>query len=63
VAAAIHIRWRLIIHAASKLISSIVCNANNNFVAAGIENPDDGPHESPVYVWYANPCFKIIINL
>ncbi|OSS46674.1 hypothetical protein B5807_09058 [Epicoccum nigrum] len=34
-----------------KLISAIVCNAQNNFVAAGIENPEDGAHESPVYVW------------
>lgn len=34
-----------------KLISSIVCDAQNNFIAAGIENPDDGPSVSPVYVW------------
>lgn len=39
------------IQSPSKLISALVCNAQNNFVAAGIENPDDGPHESPVYVW------------
>ncbi|KAI8933050.1 hypothetical protein NX059_009697 [Plenodomus lindquistii] len=34
-----------------KLISSIVCDATNNFVAAGIENPEDGPQSSPVYIW------------
>lgn len=56
-----HTRRRLTIHAANKLISSIVCDANNNFVAAGIENPDDGPHESPVYVWYGNPCSNTIV--
>ncbi|KAF1363599.1 WD40 repeat-like protein [Lizonia empirigonia] len=39
------------IQSPNKLISSLVCDANNNFVVAGIENPDDGPHESPVYVW------------
>ncbi|KAJ4330750.1 hypothetical protein N0V87_009730 [Didymella glomerata] len=39
------------IQSPSKLISALVCNAHNNFVACGIENPDDGPHESPVYVW------------
>lgn len=38
--------------AASKLISSLVCSAEVNFVACGTENPDDGAHESPVYVWY-----------
>jgi WD40 repeat protein len=36
---------------AHKLISALVCNAQNNFIAAGIENPDDGPGVSPVYVW------------
>ncbi|KAJ4993535.1 WD repeat-containing protein [Stagonosporopsis vannaccii] len=39
------------IQSPSNLISSLVCNAQNNFLAAGIENPDDGAHESPVYVW------------
>lgn len=34
-----------------KLISSIVCDAQKNFIAAGIENPDDGPGVSPVYIW------------
>ncbi|KAF1954115.1 WD40 repeat-like protein [Byssothecium circinans] len=34
-----------------KLISSIVCDYQKNFIAAGIENPDDGPSSSPVYVW------------
>jgi hypothetical protein len=38
---------------AHKLISAVVCDAEKNFVAAGIENPDDGPGVSPVYVWYA----------
>lgn len=36
---------------AQKLISSLICNIEKNFVAAGIENPDDGPHGSPVYIW------------
>lgn len=45
---------RLIQCTANKLISSLVCDAQNNFIAAGIENPDDGPHESPVYVWYGS---------
>ncbi|UPX19752.1 uncharacterized protein EKO05_0010005 [Ascochyta rabiei] len=39
------------IQSPNKLVSSLVCDAQKNFVAAGIENPDDGPHESPVYVW------------
>jgi WD40 repeat protein len=37
---------------ANKLVSAFVCDAEKNFIAAGIENPEDGPHESPVYVWY-----------
>lgn len=36
---------------AHKLISAVVCDAQKNFIAAGIENPDDGPGVSPVYVW------------
>jgi WD40 repeat protein len=36
---------------AHKLISALVCDAQRNFIAAGIENPEDGSHESPVYVW------------
>jgi WD40 repeat protein len=36
---------------AHKLISSLTCNTPRNFIAAGIENPDDGPGDSPVYVW------------
>lgn len=36
---------------AQKLISSLICNIEKNFVAAGIENPDDGPRGSPVYIW------------
>ena len=42
---------RLILVTAHKLISSLVCNAENNFIAAGIENPEDGASVSPVYVW------------
>ncbi|KAF2125397.1 WD40 repeat-like protein [Dothidotthia symphoricarpi CBS 119687] len=34
-----------------KLISSLVCDAERNFIAAGIENPDDGAGVSPVYIW------------
>ena len=41
----------LIESTAHKLISSLVCNAQNNFIAAGIENPDDGTGVSPVYIW------------
>jgi hypothetical protein len=44
--------WRLMISAAHKLISALVCDAERNFVAAGIENPEDGPNSSPVYIWY-----------
>jgi hypothetical protein len=40
---------------AHKLISALVCNAQNNFIAAGIENPEDGPASSPVYIWYKPP--------
>ncbi|KAK3201084.1 hypothetical protein GRF29_213g1001747 [Pseudopithomyces chartarum] len=39
------------IQSPQKLISSLICNIEKNFVAAGIENPDDGPHGSPVYIW------------
>jgi hypothetical protein len=38
--------------AAHKLISALVCDAQKNFIAAGIENPDDGAGVSPVYIWY-----------
>ncbi|CAN9247959.1 unnamed protein product [Alternaria alternata] len=34
-----------------KLVSALVCDAERNFVAAGIENPEDGPNSSPVYIW------------
>ncbi|CAI6298160.1 unnamed protein product [Periconia digitata] len=34
-----------------KLISSIVCSHPTNFLAAGIENPQDGPDSSPVYIY------------
>ncbi|KAH7413625.1 WD40-repeat-containing domain protein [Phaeosphaeria sp. MPI-PUGE-AT-0046c] len=34
-----------------KLISAMVCNTEKNFIAAGIENPEDGNGVSPVYVW------------
>jgi hypothetical protein len=37
---------------AHKLVSALVCDAERNFVAAGIENPEDGPTSSPVYIWY-----------
>jgi WD40 repeat protein len=37
--------------AAHKLISSLVCDVSKNFIAAGIENPEDGPSSSPVYIW------------
>jgi hypothetical protein len=43
---------RLMISTAHKLISALVCDAEKNFVAAGIENPEDGPTSSPVYIWY-----------
>ncbi|KAF3045913.1 hypothetical protein E8E12_006585 [Didymella heteroderae] len=46
------------IQSPSKLISSLVCNAQNNFLACGIENPDDGPHESPVYI-----CTDGLVNI
>lgn len=29
----------------------MVCDAQKNFIAAGIENPEDGAGVSPVYVW------------
>ncbi|KAF2730244.1 WD40 repeat-like protein [Polyplosphaeria fusca] len=41
----------LVVQSPSKLISSIVCNIPSNLIAAGIENPDDGPGVSPVYIW------------
>ncbi|KAF2826927.1 WD40 repeat-like protein [Ophiobolus disseminans] len=34
-----------------KLVSALVCDAQKNFIAAGIENPDDGTGVSPVYIW------------
>ncbi|RAR16102.1 WD40 repeat-like protein [Stemphylium lycopersici] len=34
-----------------KLISALVCDTEKNFIAAGIENPEDGPNSSPVYIW------------
>jgi len=37
---------------AHKLVSALVCDAEKNFIAAGIENPEDGAGLSPVYVWY-----------
>jgi hypothetical protein len=36
---------------AHKLVSSLLCDAERNFIAAGIENPDDGAGMTPVYVW------------
>ncbi|KAF2204432.1 WD40 repeat-like protein [Delitschia confertaspora ATCC 74209] len=32
-------------------ISAIVCNQGRNFVAAGVENPDDGLGDTPVCIW------------
>jgi WD40 repeat protein len=46
-----------------KLISSLVCNAPRNFVACGIENPDDGPGESPVYVWDQRNASAPVLSL
>ena len=43
---------RLTVSVAHKLVSALVCDAERNFVAAGIENPEDGPNSSPVYIWY-----------
>ncbi|KAF2651837.1 WD40 repeat-like protein [Lophiostoma macrostomum CBS 122681] len=34
-----------------KLISALTCNTPRNFLAAGIENPEDGPGVCPVYIW------------
>ncbi|KAL5386445.1 hypothetical protein DPSP01_004170 [Paraphaeosphaeria sporulosa] len=39
------------IQSPQKLISSLVCNSEKHFLAAGIENPEDGPRGSPVYIW------------
>ncbi|ORY19200.1 WD40-repeat-containing domain protein [Clohesyomyces aquaticus] len=41
----------LTIQSPEKLISSIVCNNPRSFLACGTENPEDGAHESPVYIW------------
>ncbi|KAF2790804.1 WD40 repeat-like protein [Melanomma pulvis-pyrius CBS 109.77] len=41
----------MFIQSPNKLISSLVCNNQRNFIAAGIENPDDGPGVSPVLIW------------
>ncbi|KAF2705755.1 WD40 repeat-like protein [Pleomassaria siparia CBS 279.74] len=41
----------MVIQSPNKLISSLVCNSPNNFIAAGIENPEDGPNVSPVLIW------------
>ncbi|KAF2272627.1 WD40 repeat-like protein [Westerdykella ornata] len=34
-----------------KLVSAIVCDYEKSFLAAGIENPNDGPGDTPVYIW------------
>ncbi|KAE8829494.1 hypothetical protein HRS9122_09309 [Pyrenophora teres f. teres] len=34
-----------------KLISALTCSTTTNILAAGIENPEDGPNSSPVYIW------------
>ncbi|KAH4121685.1 hypothetical protein HBI56_155390 [Parastagonospora nodorum] len=39
------------IESPNKLISALVCDTQKNFIAAGIENPEDGAGVSPVYVW------------
>jgi hypothetical protein len=49
---------RLMISVAHKLVSALVCDAERNFVAAGIENPEDGPNSSPVYIWYLATCLS-----
>ncbi|KAL5117467.1 hypothetical protein ACEQ8H_004632 [Pleosporales sp. CAS-2024a] len=41
-----------------KLISALVCDAPNNFIGAGIENPEDGAGVSPVYV-----CTDGLVNV
>ncbi|KAF2871191.1 WD40-repeat-containing domain protein [Massariosphaeria phaeospora] len=46
-----------------QLISSVVCNMQQNFLAAGIENPDDGTGVSPVYVWDQRNIQKPLLEL
>lgn len=53
----------LSIQSPHKLISSLVCNAPRNFVACGIENPDDGPGVSPVYIWDQRNSSAPILSL
>lgn len=48
--------------AANKLISSLVCDNQRNFIATGIENPNDGPGVSPVYVWDQRHTQKPILE-
>jgi WD40 repeat protein len=48
-------------HPAHKLISSLVCDSTKNFLAAGIENPEDGSSVSPVYIWdQRNPSTPVL---
>ena len=47
---------------AHKLISSLVCDSQKNFLAAGIENPDDGPGVSPVYIWDQRNVSKPVLE-
>jgi hypothetical protein len=47
---------------AHKLISALVCDAEKNFIAAGIENPEDGPNSSPVYIWYKLSFYILTIH-
>ncbi|KAF1832175.1 WD40 repeat-like protein [Decorospora gaudefroyi] len=43
-----------------KLISSLTVNTPLNTLAAGIENPEDGPTSSPVYIWDTrNPALPL----
>ncbi|KAI2487980.1 hypothetical protein Ptr902_02113 [Pyrenophora tritici-repentis] len=41
-----------------KLISALACSTTTNMLAAGIENPEDGPNSSPVYI-----CTDGLINI
>ncbi|EAT81657.2 hypothetical protein SNOG_11158 [Parastagonospora nodorum SN15] len=46
------------IESPNKLISALVCDTQKNFIAAGIENPEDGAGVSPVYV-----CTDGLVNI
>ncbi|KAF2468012.1 WD40 repeat-like protein [Lindgomyces ingoldianus] len=53
----------MLIQSPNKLISSLVCNNPRNFIAAGIENPDDGPGVSPVLIWDQRNVQKPLLEL